>query len=74
VRNSSSITQIRASIEKYISSCDEINFSPVLDPNTANETDIEIYKNRLIEILNDSNKHMNKHQKLILLVHEIINK
>jgi hypothetical protein len=60
VRNSSSIIEIRAYIEKYISSCDEINFPPGLDPNKANDTEIEIYKNRLIEVLNDNNKQMNK--------------
>jgi GTPase Era involved in 16S rRNA processing len=60
VRNSSSITEIRAYIEKYISSCDEINFPPGLDPDTANDTEVEIYKNRLIEVLNDNNKQINK--------------
>jgi hypothetical protein len=59
VRNSSNITGIRAYIENYISSCDGINFPPGLDSNKANETEIGIFKNRLIEVLNDNKKQMN---------------
>jgi hypothetical protein len=59
VRNSSSITKTRAYIEEYISSCDGINFPPGLDSNKANETEIGIFKNRLIEVLNDNKKQMN---------------
>jgi GTPase Era involved in 16S rRNA processing len=59
VRNSSSIIKIKGYIDEYISSCDGVIFDFGLDSSKAKQSDVIIFKNRLIEVLNDNMKLRN---------------